>query len=353
MSATAMPLDQFVNDLKQMLTDASAAFDGASSADELDAARIEFLGAKQGRFKSIQKSLGSIDKSDKPAAGKELNATKNAITQAFDAAKERLSAGGGGAVADPNFDPTLPGKKYRIGNLHPITQTINELKDIMGRLGFTHAEGPEIEDDYHNFKALNIPSSHPARDPLDNFYLHAAQAQADSIGKDLHQENPLLLRSQTSTVQIRVMEKTKPPIRIFSLGRVYRPDTPDWSHYPMFHQMEGLMVDENVTLADLKTVLKLFAQSYLGGDVPIRIRPSFFPFTEPSVEADYFWDGKWVEFGGAGMVDPNVLSAVGYDPEAVTGFAFGLGVERLCMIRHQITDIRYLFTNDVRFLRQF
>jgi phenylalanyl-tRNA synthetase alpha chain len=146
------------------------------------------------------------------------------------------------------------------------------------------------------------------------------------------------------------MEQTKPPVRIVSLGRVYRPDTADWSHYPMFHQIEGLMVDESVTLADLKTVLKLFATSYLGDEVPIRIRPSFFPFTEPSVEADYFWDGKWVEFGGAGVVDPNVLSAVGYDPEQVSGFAFGLGIERLCMIRHQITDIRYLFTNDVRFL---
>jgi len=348
-----MALDQFVSELKQMLTDATAAFTDASDADQLDAARIEFLGSKKGRLKSVQKLLGSIDKSDKPVAGKELNATKNAINAAFDAAKERLGGSGGGQALDPTFDPTLPGQKLRTGNLHPITQTINELKDIMGRLGFTHAEGPEIEDDYHNFKALNIPTSHPARDPLDNFYLSTAQAQADSLGRELSQENPLLLRSQTSTVQIRVMETTQPPIRIFSLGRVYRPDTPDWSHYPMFHQMEGLMVDQNVTLADLKTVLKLFAQSYLGGEVPIRIRPSFFPFTEPSVEADYFWDGKWVEFGGAGMVDPNVLSAVGYDPEKVTGFAFGLGVERLCMIRHQITDIRYLFTNEVRFLRQF
>ncbi|MDA7924925.1 phenylalanine--tRNA ligase subunit alpha, partial [Mariniblastus sp.] len=232
-----------------------------------------------------------------------------------------------------------------------ITQTINELKDIMGRLGFTPAEGPEIEDDYHNFEALNIPRAHPARDPLDNFYLSVAEATS---GNDSALSgNPLLLRSQTSTVQIRVMENTQPPVRIVSLGRVYRPDTADWSHYPMFHQIEGLMVDENVSLADLKTVLKLFASNYLGDEVPVRIRPSFFPFTEPSVEADYYWDGKWVEFGGAGIVDPNVLRAVGYDPEKVSGFAFGLGIERLCMIRHQITDIRYLFTNDTRFLHQF
>ena len=348
-----MSLEQFVGDLKQLVEDAKTAFGDASSGDDLDAARITFLGAKKGRLKTIQKSLGTIDNADKPAAGKELNATKTAITEAFDAAKGRLGAGAGGEVADPTFDPTLPGTHFRVGNLHPITQTINELKDIMGRLGFTHAEGPEVEDDYHNFKALNIPASHPARDPLDNFYLRAAQNQADSIGQELNDENPLLLRSQTSTVQIRVMETTKPPVRIFSLGRVYRPDTPDWSHYPMFHQMEGLMVVENVTLADLKTVLRLFANSYLGGDVKIRIRPSFFPFTEPSVEADYYWNGKWVEFGGAGIVDPNVLAAVGYDTEAVSGFAFGLGIERLCMIRHKITDIRYLFTNDVRFLRQF
>ena len=219
----------------------------------------------------------------------------------------------------------------------------------MGRLGFTPAEGPEIEDDWHNFQALNIPKIHPARDPLDNFYLSVARRAA---GQPLG-DNPLLLRTQTSTVQIRVMETRKPPIRIISLGRVYRPDTSDATHFPMFHQMEGLMVDKNVTLAHLKTVLKLFATNYLGNEVPIRIRPSFFPFTEPSVEADYYWNGKWVEFGGAGIVDPNVLKAVGYDPEEVSGFAFGLGVERLCMIRHQITDIRYLFTNDVRFLRQF
>ena len=255
---------------------------------------------------------------------------------------------GGERERDPSIDPTLPGIQYRVGRLHPITQTIQELKDIMGRLGFTPAEGPEIEDDWHNFQALNIPEAHPARDPLDNFYLSTARNNAPQLA-----DNSLLMRSQTSTVQIRVMETTPPPVRVISLGRVYRPDTADATHYPMFHQMEGLMVDENVTLASLKTVLKLFATSYLGDEVPIRIRPSFFPFTEPSVEADYYWQGKWVEFGGAGVVDPNVLAAVGYDPDQVSGFAFGLGVERLCMIRHHITDIRYLFTNDVRFLRQF
>ncbi|MEX1225006.1 MAG: phenylalanine--tRNA ligase subunit alpha, partial [Pirellulales bacterium] len=232
-----------------------------------------------------------------------------------------------------------------LGHVHPLTQTIEELKDLMGRLGFSVTEGPEVEDDWHNFEALNIPLSHPARDPLDNFYLAAANKTAD--------ESPKLLRSQTSTVQIRVMEQTAPPVRIVSLGRVYRPDTPDATHYPMFHQVEGLYVDRGVTMADLKTVLRLFATSYLGHDVHIRFRPSFFPFTEPSVEADFHWDDKWIEFGGAGMVDPNVLKAVGYDPEEVTGFAFGLGVERLCARRHGVTDIREFYKNDVRFLEQF
>ena len=220
----------------------------------------------------------------------------------------------------------------------------------MGRLGFTAVEGPEIEDDWHNFEALNIPLSHPARDPLDNFYLSVAGAAAAT-----DDESPLLLRSQTSTVQIRVMEKTPPPVRIISLGRVYRPDTADATHYPMFHQIEGLLVDKGVTMADLKSVLRLFCQSYFASsdEVHVRFRTSFFPFTEPSVEVDMSWQGGWMEMGGAGMVDPNVLRAVGYDPEEVTGFAFGLGVERICMRQHGISDIRDLYANDVRFLEQF
>ena len=359
MSVDAMPIGHFVQQLDDLARAAAAAFQSADNAEQLDAARIEFLGAKNGQFKTVSKNLAAVAATDKRIAGQKLNTVKSEIELAFDAAQNRIRVGFGSPQRDPKFDPTLPGHRLRIGRLHPITQTINELKDIMGRLGFTPAEGPEIEDDWHNFEALNIPAAHPARDPLDNFYLSVAQTCAGVPADGGHQKSvvatshPLLLRSQTSTVQIRVMETTKPPVRIISLGRVYRPDTADWSHYPMFHQIEGLMVDDHVSLADLKTVLKLFATSYLGNAVPIRIRPSFFPFTEPSVEADYYWDGKWVEFGGAGIVDPNVLRSVGYDPEQVSGFAFGLGIERLCMIRHQITDIRYLFTNDVRFLRQF
>ena len=345
-----MSIESFVQQLDELAQSATSTFAAAADAAELDAARVEFLGAKKGKLKALQKNMGSVPGESKKEAGMKLNAVKQAIQAAFEDAQGRLGGGDSQAARDPEFDATLPGTVRRIGKLHPITQTINELKDIMGRLGFTPAEGPEVEDDQHNFEALNIPRSHPARDPLDNFYLSVAQSQAESA---LASDNPLLMRSQTSTVQIRVMENSQPPIRIVSLGRVYRPDSADWSHYPMFHQIEGLMVDKNVTLADLKTVLKLFASNYLGDEVPIRIRPSFFPFTEPSVEADYYWNGKWVEFGGAGVVDPNVLRSVGYDPDEVSGFAFGLGIERLCMIRHQITDIRYLFTNDVRFLRQF
>ena len=208
-----------------------------------------------------------------------------------------------------------------------------------------------------NFDALNIDRSHPARDPLDNFYLASpSDLVAAADGDDVIEgslESPWLLRSQTSTVQIRVMEENPPPIRIVSLGRVYRPDTADATHYPMFHQIEGLLVDTDVTLADLKTVLRIFCSSYLGEDVHVRFRPSFFPFTEPSVEVDMQWGDGWVEMGGAGMVDPNVFRAVGYDPEQVTGFAFGLGVERLCARRFGITDIREFFKNDIRFLKQF
>jgi len=344
-----MALADFITELDTLVAAAVQAFDAATSSDALETVRVEFLGAKNGRLKAAQKGLGTVAGPDKPAAGKRFNEVKTAIESAFTAAQERL-AGGGAAAAALAFDRTVPGQAFQLGHLHPITQTIEELKDIMGRLGFSVAEGPEIEDEWHNFEALNIPASHPARDPLENFYLATASQQAGIA--------PRLLRSQTSTVQIRVMENTKPPVRIISLGRVYRPDDADATHYPMFHQIEGLMVDRGVTMADLKSVLRLFAAIYFGGEVHIRFRPSFFPFTEPSVEVDMSWhDAKggtrWVEMGGAGMVDPHVLRAVGYDPDEVTGFAFGLGVERVCARRHGIADIREFYKNDVRFLAQF
>jgi len=357
-------LAEFLESLDALAAQARDAFASADSTDALEAARIEFLGAKSGHLRQVQKGLGKVDKADKPTAGKRFNEVKTLVESEFEQAEQRLAGEGCGRedVSD-GFDVTLPGEALRIGHLHPITQTIREMKDIMGRLGFTAVEGPEIEDDWHNFEALNIPLSHPARDPLENFYL-ASAAKASG-------EKPLLLRSQTSTVQIRVMEQqvaetpageSPPPVRIISLGRVYRPDTADATHYPMFHQIEGLLVDRGVTMA---SVLRLFCQSYFGADnnehseeVHVRFRPSFFPFTEPSVEVDMNWrdaqgNEGWMEMGGAGMVDPNVLRAVGYDPEEVTGFAFGLGVERICMRQHGITDIRALYQNDVRFLSQF
>lgn len=360
-----MSLPAFLAALDELALAASTAFAAADDAASLESARVEFLGAKSGRLKAVQQGMSAVGGADRPAAGKRFNEVKQQIQAAFQEAQDRAGSGRAGVVRDRDFDPTVPGRPFRLGRLHPITQTIEELKDIMGRLGFTVALGPEIEDEWHNFEALNIPADHPARDPLENFYLASALAgspsasPAASLGSGEPATGsrtgpaPLLLRSQTSTVQVRVMESREPPVRIISLGRVYRPDTADATHYPMFHQMEGLLVDRRVTMADLKSVLRLFAASYLGSDVHIRFRPSFFPFTEPSVEVDMSWKDRWIEFGGAGMVDPNVLRSVGYDPEVYTGFAFGLGVERLCMRRHGITDIRELYKNDVRFLEQF
>jgi phenylalanyl-tRNA synthetase alpha chain len=320
----------------------------------LEAERVRLLGSKVGRIRDIQKALSKVAPADKPSAGKTFNEVKSRIESSYESTALRLSGCAEVDQSKSSFDVTLPGRPRRLGHLHPITQTIRSMKEIMGRLGFSAVEGPEIEDEWHNFEALNIPLIHPARNPLDNFYLSVA---SNSAGEPASAggESPLLLRSQTSTVQIRVMESTPPPVRIISLGRVYRPDTADATHYPMFHQIEGLLVDRGVTMADLKSVLRLFCQSYFGGhdDVHIRFRPSFFPFTEPSVEVDMNWQGGWMEMGGAGMVDPNVLRAVGYDPEEVTGFAFGLGVERVCMRQHGITDIRALYQNDVRFLEKF
>jgi phenylalanyl-tRNA synthetase alpha chain len=354
-----MTLTEFLAELAALAADAAVAFQVSADATALEAARIEFLGMKSGRMKAAQKNLGSVDKSDKPAAGKRFNEVKLQIEAAFEQAQARIISSAVAGPIGPRFDPTVPGVRPRIGRLHPLTQTIEDLKDLMGRLGFTVVDGPEVEDEWHNFEALNIPAEHPARTPLDNFYLATASRSAGvppesgAAGTAAPQLPSLLLRSQTSTVQIRTMESSPPPIRIISLGRVYRPDTADDTHYPMFHQIEGLLVDRHVTMADLKSVLRLFAQSFFQDDVHIRFRPSFFPFTEPSVEVDMSWRGRWIEMGGAGMVDPNVFKAVGYDPEEFTGFAFGLGIERVCARRHQVTDIREFYKNDVRFLRQF
>ncbi len=331
-----------LNAFNEFETAAVAAIAAADNLDALEKVRIGFLGQKNGLVRDLQKLVGTATPEQKPAVGKRFNEVRTSVTEKLDARTEQLKALSQKVAAD--FDVTLPGETPRIGQLHPITRVITEFRELMGRFGFTVVDGPEIEDERHNFEALNIPEDHPARDPLDNFYIACASVAAG---------RPVLLRSQTSTVQIRTMETTKPPIRIVSLGRVYRPDTIDATHSCMFHQMEGLMVDRHVTMAQLKTVLSMFARSFLGPDVEIRFRPSFFPFTEPSVEVDMKWGDNWMEIGGAGMVDPNVFAAVGYDPEEYTGFAFGLGIERFCMKHYSVDDIRRFYDNDMRFLSQF
>lgn len=327
--------------LRRLQSDAEAELERLDSPDALEAWRVKYLGLKSGAVKAAMQQLKDLSDDQKPAVGKAANELKNALQAAYEATAGRLAAPRRRA-AGPPVDVTLPGKRPRIGHTHVITRTINEICEIFGRMGFTVEYGPEVEDERHNFDALNIPPAHPARDPLDNFYI----------------DEFVMLRSQTSTVQIRVMETRKPPVRIIAPGRVYRPDTVDATHSFMFHQVEGLYVDRGVTMVDLKTCLDQFCKAYFGAEVATRFRPSFFPFTEPSAELDILFrndDGstRWVELGGCGMVDPNVLEEVGWDSEKYTGYAFGMGIERMVMRKHDIPDIRLLFENDVRFLRQF
>ncbi len=352
MSATD-PLSDALAELDALQAAGRGAFEAASTPEALEAVRVEYLGQKNGRVRAAQERLKTLEPASRKVYGQRFNAVKADFESALESAMGRVARQ---EVAAGAIDVTLPGTRQRQGHRHPLTQTADELIDLFGRFGFAVARGPEVEDVRHNFDALNIPPSHPARDSLDNFYLAVGERNAGAGNRSVAPTSQTaMLRSQTSTVQIRVMETQPPPVRVIAIGRVYRPDTVDATHSFMFHQVEGLMVDRGVTMADLKSVLRLFARAYLGQDVRIRFRPSFFPFTEPSVEVDMLWHGgnRWVEMGGAGMVDPNVLRAVGYDPDEVTGFAFGLGIERLCMRRHGIDDIRLLYQNDVRFLRQF
>ncbi|MBI1373983.1 MAG: phenylalanine--tRNA ligase subunit alpha [Phycisphaera sp.] len=326
--------------MSQLEAEADAALSAVEDAAALEAFRIEYLGSK-GKLKAAMAWLKDASKEDKPKLGAGLNVLKQKIEGAFEEKKAALGDAKPHAAKGPAIDVTEPGLPPRTGRVHVLTQVINELVEVFARMGFDVERGPEIEDDHHNFVALNIPPHHPARDPNDNFYID-----------DTH-----LLRTQTSTVQIRVMEKTEPPVRIVSLGRVYRPDTHDATHSSMFHQIEGLYVDKDVSMVDLKTTLLQFAHAMFGPEAEVRLRPSYFPFTEPSAELDIKMQVRgvydWVEIGGCGMVDPAVFEAVGYDPEVWTGFAFGLGIERVAMRRYGIEDIRWLYENDVRFLRQF
>ncbi len=329
-----------LEELQKLRSDAETQLADATTPEALETWRIRYLGTK-GAVKGAMRGLKDVPADQKPAVGKAANELKNALQGLYDQRSREL-AGEAKATEAPAIDVTLPGRRPTIGHTHVITQTINEICEIFARMGFTVAYGPEVEDEHHNFTALNIPTSHPARDPLDNFYIDEAT----------------MLRSQTSTVQIRVMQSQDPPVRIIAPGRAYRPDTVDATHYFMFHQVEGLYVDEGVSMVDLKTCVDQFCKAYFGPEVPTRFRPSFFPFTEPSAEVDIQFrepDGteRWVELGGCGMVDPNVLEAVGYDSEKYTGFAFGLGIERMLLRKYNIPDIRLLFESDVRFLHQF
>jgi phenylalanyl-tRNA synthetase alpha chain len=310
----------------------TAALDGWKSAN---------LGAN-GVLKVWMQRLKEASREERPALGKRLNEVKGALERAFEARAAEVARSAPRADA---VDVTEPGIPSGLGRRHVLTRTIDGMVDVFGRMGFSVADGPEVEDEWHNFTALNIPESHPARDATDNFYM----GEQGGVKR--------LLRTQTSTVQIRAMETRPLPIKVVATGRVYRPDTHDATHYSMFHQIEGLYIDRGVTMADLKTTLVQFAKAYFGAEAEVRMRPSFFPFTEPSAEVDMKMrikgEWKWVELGGCGMVDPNVLQAVNIDPEEWTGFAFGLGIERIAMRRYAISDIRWLFENDARFLRQF
>lgn len=334
--------------LDKLQNDGLAQLAAASDAAALEAWRVKYLGAK-GALKAAMPMLKDVPKDQKPAVGARLNEVKNALESAFEASKQSLGGDGESVDGGPFVDVTEPGLPVGQGRRHVLSRTIDEITEVFARMGFSVATGPEVEDEFHNFTALNIPEDHPARDSTDNFYMGSAGRPPNAA--------PLLLRSQTSTVQIRTMETQPPPLKVIACGRVYRPDTHDATHYSMFHQVEGLCVDRGVSMVDLKTVLLQFARAYFGDQAEVRTRPSFFPFTEPSAEVDMKMkvkgEWKWVELGGCGMVDPNVFQAVGIDPEEWTGYAFGLGIERIAMRKYGIGDIRLLFENDARFLRQF
>ncbi len=323
--------------LSAILQEALAAVAAANDIPALEEVRVTFMG-KKGSITELLKSLGAMDPEARNLAGQHINELKQQVQDALNEKRDALQQAQLLAkLAQEKIDVTLPGRSLEQGGLHPVSRTIARIESFFAELGFETKQGPEIEDDFHNFDALNIPEHHPARADHDTFYF-----------------NPkLMLRTQTSGVQIRTMEQQQPPLRIISPGRVYRNDY-DMTHTPMCHQVEGLMVDKNVSFTELKGILHDFLHNFFEEDLKIRFRPSFFPFTEPSAEVDVMGkNGKWLEVLGCGMVHPNVLRSVGIDPEVYSGFAFGMGVERLTMLRYGVTDLRAFFENDVRFLKQF
>jgi len=314
--------------------------------NSLEQFRLKYL-SRNGEIQNMFGLMGKVPKSERASVGKAMNEVKNLAKNKYETSKQKLSESVERTFSAKN-DITLPVSPSYTGSLHPLTRTLNQIKQIFLRLGFSIADGPEIEDDFHNFTALNFPEDHPARDMQDTFFIRKS---------DHDEEQDLVLRTHTSPVQIRLLKEQDPPLRAIMPGRVYRNEAVTAKSYFQFNQVEGLYVDKRVTLGDLIETLVMFAKLMYGSDVKYRVRPSFFPFTEPSMEMDIWWgsekEGKWLEILGAGMVDPNVFDAVGVDSEDFTGFAFGMGVDRICMLRYGINDIRTLYENDIRFLQQF
>lgn len=326
-----------MDELTKNVSDALEAIKSVSDLAQLDQIRIDYLG-KKGKVTQRLKQLGRLPAAERPAAGQAINQAKQQLQQAIadrkaELERQKLET----SIRSEKIDITLPARGQSPGSLHLITQTLNEIEELLSQAGFEVADGPELEDDFHNFGALNMPENHPARAMHDTFYT----------------DNGLLLRTHTSPVQIRVMNNGTPPFRIIAPGRVYRCDDIDATHLPMFHQVEGLLVDEHVTFAQLKGLLQDFLSHFFADDVKVRFRPSYFPFTEPSAEVDMMGSNGWMEVLGCGMVHPNVLENVGVDSEKYTGFAFGMGVERLALLKYGIDDLRVFFENDLRFLKQF
>ncbi|WP_303901097.1 phenylalanine--tRNA ligase subunit alpha [Thiohalomonas denitrificans] len=335
-------------DLDKLVTEAGSAIEAAEDLAAIDEVRVRFLG-KKGLFTERMKQLGKLSPEERPAAGQAINKAKQSVQQSIQARKEAMQvAEVQTRLAAEAVDVTLPGRGQSTGGVHPVTRTLERIEHLFGQLGFEVAEGPEIEDDYHNFEALNIPESHPARAMHDTFYF------------DEH----TVLRTHTSPVQIRVMEGREPPFRVIAPGRAYRCDS-DLTHTPMFHQVEGFMVDECTTFADLKGILDEFLRNFFEQELAVRFRPSYFPFTEPSAEVDVQCvecggsgcrlcsHTGWIEILGCGMIHPEVFRHAGLDSERYTGFAFGVGVERLTLLRYGVNDLRLFFENDLRFLEQF
>jgi phenylalanyl-tRNA synthetase alpha chain len=326
-----------MEELQQILDQALKQFSEINDEAELEQVKARYLG-KEGSLTTLLKGLGKLSAEGRPAAGARINQVKQGIEAALQLRREALNKTKlANQLAAESLDVTLPGRGMGTGGLHPVTRTMERIEQLFHSLGFATASGPEIECDFYNFTALNIPENHPARAMHDTFYIDTQH----------------VLRTHTSPVQVRYMESHRPPLKIISSGRVYRVDS-DATHSPMFHQVEGLWVDENVSLANLKGVMQDFLQRFFEkDDLQVRFRPSFFPFTEPSAEMDMSWNGGWLEIGGCGMVHPNVLKHVNIDSEKYLGFAFGLGVERLAMLRYGVNDLRLFFESDLRFLKQF